>query len=42
MILKPDGSDAVETALRGARGDAAEIGAQAGRSLKDRAGPNFF
>jgi hydroxymethylbilane synthase len=42
MILKPDGSDALEVAREGSRVSAAELGADAGRELRDRGGPDFF
>jgi hydroxymethylbilane synthase len=42
LIAKPDGSAAHETALAGARKDAMTIGADAGRALKQYAGPGFF
>jgi len=42
LIAKPDGSVSHDVALSGARGDAVRIGADAGRDLKDRAGPGFF
>ena len=42
MILKPDGSEAFETTRSGARGDAATLGADAGRELKTRGGAGFF
>jgi hydroxymethylbilane synthase len=42
MILKPDGSEAFETTRSGSRSAAAELGADAGRELKSRAGPDFF
>jgi hydroxymethylbilane synthase len=42
MILRPDGSEAHEAARAGARGDAAAIGAEAGRDLKGRAPADFF
>jgi hydroxymethylbilane synthase len=42
MILKPDGSEAFETTRSGERTAAADLGADAGRELKGRAGPNFF
>lgn len=42
MILKPDGSDALETILVGDPADAEMIGAQAGQELIDRAGPEFL
>jgi hydroxymethylbilane synthase len=42
MILKPDGSEAFETARKGARSDAAALGTDAGQELKSRGGPDFF
>ncbi len=42
MILKPDGSQWFETARSGARGEAAALGADAGRELKSRGGADFF
>ncbi len=42
MIVKPDGSAAVETTRTGAVADAAALGADAGRELKGRGGPDFF
>jgi hydroxymethylbilane synthase len=42
MILRPDGSEALETARNGLVGDAAKLGADAGGELKGRAGPGFF
>jgi hydroxymethylbilane synthase len=42
MILRPDGSEAHEAAREGRCAAAAELGADAGRELKDRAGPDFF
>ena len=42
MILRPDGSEAHETAAGGARVDAAALGAEAGRELKRRAPADFF
>jgi hydroxymethylbilane synthase len=42
MILKPDGSEAFETARSGAIENAEKLGANAGAELKDRAGPDFF
>ena len=42
MIVKPDGSEAFETARDGAASDAERLGADAGRELKGRAGPDFF
>jgi len=42
LIVKPDGSDAHETAVAGPRASAVAIGADAGRALKQYAGPGFF
>jgi hydroxymethylbilane synthase len=42
LIAKPDGSEAFETTREGAAGDAAALGADAGRELKRRGGANFF
>jgi hydroxymethylbilane synthase len=42
LILRPDGSEAHETACGGSRDDAAAIGAEAGRELKRRAPADFF
>ena len=42
MILRPDGSEALEAARSGAIADAEKHGADAGRELKGRAPPNFF
>jgi len=42
MILKPDGSDALEVERKGPRASAAKLGADAGRELRDRAGSDFF
>jgi hydroxymethylbilane synthase len=42
LILRPDGSEAHETARTGAVADAAKLGADAGRELKSRAAPDFF
>ena len=42
LILRPDGSEAHETACGGSRDDAAAIGAQAGRELKRLAPADFF
>jgi hydroxymethylbilane synthase len=42
MIIKPDGSEALEVVREGRRADAAALGADAGRELKSRAGPGFF
>jgi hydroxymethylbilane synthase len=42
MIVKPDGSQAFETARSGDIRDAERLGADAGGELKSRAGPDFF
>jgi hydroxymethylbilane synthase len=42
LVARPDGSACLETAREGASSDAAALGADAGRELKRRAGPNFF
>jgi hydroxymethylbilane synthase len=42
MIVRPDGSAAHEATREGRCAAAAELGAEAGRELKDRAGPDFF
>jgi len=42
MVLKPDGSDAIEVVREGPRALAAELGADAGRELRNRAGSDFF
>jgi hydroxymethylbilane synthase len=42
MIAKPDGSEALEVSRQGRRDDAAALGAEAGRDLKGRAGPDFL
>ena len=42
LILRPDGSEAHETACGGSRDDAAALGAEAGRELKRLASPDFF
>ena len=42
MIVKPDGSAAFEVLREGSRGQAAELGAEAGRELKARGGADFF
>ena len=42
LIARPDGSAAHAIAGNGRREDAASIGADCGRELKDRAGPDFF
>jgi hydroxymethylbilane synthase len=42
IIVKPDGSEAFEVSREGRRETAAELGADAGRELRDRAGADFF
>ena len=42
LILRPDGSEALETSRSGAPAEAAALGADAGRELKGRAAPDFF
>jgi len=42
IIVKPDGSEAFEVSRDGSRGMAAELGADAGRELRDRASADFF
>lgn len=42
MILKPDGSDALEVMREGPRVSAAELGTDAGRELRNRGGADFF
>ncbi len=42
MIVKPDGSAALEVLREGRRSDAAALGADAGGELKSRAGSGFF
>jgi hydroxymethylbilane synthase len=42
MAVTPDGSEAFETTREGETRDAEKIGSEAGRDLKDRAGPDFF
>jgi len=42
LVARPDGSACLETAREGAPSDAVTLGADAGRELKHRAGPNFF
>jgi hydroxymethylbilane synthase len=42
MIIRPDGSEAHEAAREGRCAAAAVLGADAGRELKARAGPDFF
>jgi hydroxymethylbilane synthase len=42
LIAKPDGSEVFECERRGAAGDAFALGADAGRELRERGGPDFF
>jgi len=42
LILRPDGSEAHETAREGGIAEAAELGRDAGAELKARGGPDFF
>jgi hydroxymethylbilane synthase len=42
LIAKPDGSAAHETAVAGGRERAIAIGADAGRALRQYAGPGFL
>jgi hydroxymethylbilane synthase len=42
MILRPDGSAAHDASREGRCAAAAELGADAGHELKERAGPDFF
>ncbi|GAB4355021.1 MAG: hydroxymethylbilane synthase [Oricola sp.] len=42
MILTPDGTEAHETAIEGAPGNAAALGREAGRRLRRAAGDGFF
>lgn len=42
LIARPDGSAAHDIAATGALADAIKIGAECGRTLKQRAGPGFF
>jgi hydroxymethylbilane synthase len=42
MIAKPDGSESFEVVREGAREQAVELGVDAGRELRDRAGADFF
>ena len=42
LVAKPDGSVVHEVERKGTIADAAEIGADAGRELKRKAGPNFL
>ena len=42
IIVRPDGGEAYEVLREGRREEAAALGADAGRELKDRAGADFF
>jgi hydroxymethylbilane synthase len=42
MVAKPDGSEAFEVLREGRRETAAQLGANAGHELRERAGANFF
>jgi hydroxymethylbilane synthase len=42
MIVKPDGSEALDVTREGPRNRAAALGAEAGAELKARAGADFF
>ena len=42
IIVKPDGSEALEVAREGDREQAAELGADAGQELRQRASADFF
>ena len=42
MILRPDGSECLETARRGGAAEAARLGAEAGLELRRRAASGFF
>jgi hydroxymethylbilane synthase len=42
LIVKPDGSEAHETARHGPVAEAAALAADAGRELRGKAGPGFF
>jgi hydroxymethylbilane synthase len=42
MIVRPDGGETFEVSREGRREDAAALGADAGRELKERAGADFF
>jgi hydroxymethylbilane synthase len=42
IVVTPDGREAFEVAREGRRADAAALGADAGRELRDRAGADFF
>src|SRR5690606_11120810 len=42
MIVSPDGQEAFEAVREGARGESAELGADAAREVRERAGEKFF
>jgi hydroxymethylbilane synthase len=42
LVIRPDGTGLIETRRRGAAGDAAALGADAGAELNRRAGPDYF
>ena len=42
LIISPDGKEWFETAREGSRTEAAELGADAARELRERAGEKFF
>jgi hydroxymethylbilane synthase len=42
LILRPDGSESLETSRSGAAAEAVALGIDAGRELKGRAAPDFF
>ena len=42
MIIRPDGTEAFEVFREGHRDDAAKLGADAGRELRERGGAGFF
>ena len=42
MVLRPDGSQSVETAATGTSGDAGRLGTEAGHEVRDRIPPGFF
>ncbi len=42
MVFRPDGSEVLTTARRGAVSDAEALGRDAGEELRRRAGPGFF
>jgi hydroxymethylbilane synthase len=41
-IVRPDGSELIETERRGAAADGARMGEDAADELRDKAGPGFF